>query len=132
MVRMGAREFVYPNFGYRSRWLRNRDPVYLRLLETPLETNSGYATEFASSYDLHLHGEKNVPEQTFFKYNNPWTVYFSALLLCMQKNRRKFYNNSATQNGASACVYFQRQRRWFSARDVRVTMQITSQFQYFA
>ena len=22
--------------------------------------------EFASSYDLHLHGEKNVPEQTFF------------------------------------------------------------------
>ena len=29
MVRMGAREFVYPNFGYRqSRWLRNRDPVY--------------------------------------------------------------------------------------------------------
>ena len=63
---------------------------------------------------------------------NPRTVYFSALLLCMQKNRRKFYNNSATQNGASACVYFQRQRRWFSARDVRVTMQITSQFPYFA
>ena len=28
MVKMGAREFVYPNFGYRSRWLRNRDPVY--------------------------------------------------------------------------------------------------------
>ena len=29
-------------------------------------------------------------------------------------------------------VGFQRQRRWFSACDVRVTMQITSQFQYFA
>ena len=28
MVKMGAREFVYPSFGYRSRWLRNRDPVY--------------------------------------------------------------------------------------------------------
>ena len=28
MVKMGAREFVYPNFRYRSRWLRNRDPVY--------------------------------------------------------------------------------------------------------
>ncbi len=28
MLKMGAREFVYPNFGYRSRWLRNRDPVY--------------------------------------------------------------------------------------------------------
>ena len=28
MVKMGAREFVYPNFGYKSRWLRNRDPVY--------------------------------------------------------------------------------------------------------
>ena len=28
MVKMGAREFVYPNFGYRSRWLRNRDPLY--------------------------------------------------------------------------------------------------------
>ena len=28
MVKMGAREFVYPNFGYRSRWLRHRDPVY--------------------------------------------------------------------------------------------------------
>ena len=28
MVKMGAREFVYPNFGYRSIWLRNRDPVY--------------------------------------------------------------------------------------------------------
>ena len=27
---------------------------------------------------------------------------------------------------------FQLQRRWVSARDVRVTMQITSQFQYFA
>ena len=28
MVKMGAHEFVYPNFGYWSRWLRNRDPVY--------------------------------------------------------------------------------------------------------
>ena len=28
MVKMGAREFVHPNFGYRSRWLQNRDPVY--------------------------------------------------------------------------------------------------------
>ena len=75
---------------------------------------------------------KKTCQNRVFSYNNPRTVYFSALLLCMQKNRRKFYNNSATQNGASACVYFQRQRRWFSARDVRVTMQITSQFQYFA
>ena len=33
MVKMGAREFVYPNFGYRSIWLRNRDPVYL---ESPI------------------------------------------------------------------------------------------------
>ena len=28
MVKTGAREFVYPNFGYRSRWLWNHDPVY--------------------------------------------------------------------------------------------------------
>ena len=67
---------------------------------------------------------KQTCQNRFFKYNNPRTVYFSALLLCMQKNRRNFYNNSATQNGVSACVYFQRQRRWFSARDARVTMQI--------
>ena len=31
MVKMGEREFVYPNFGYRSIWLRNRDPVYVFL-----------------------------------------------------------------------------------------------------
>ena len=75
---------------------------------------------------------KKTCQTFFFKFNNPRTVYFSALLLCMQNNRRKFCNNSEIQNGVSVCVYFQRQRRWFSARDVRVTMQITSQFQYFA
>ena len=83
--------------------------------------------EFASSYDLHLHGEKTC-QNRFLKYIN-------RALFCIAtsyaENRRKFYNNSATQNGVSACVYFQRQRRCFSVRDVRVTMQITSQFQYF-
>ena len=28
MGALGARAFVYPNFGYMSIWLRNRDPVY--------------------------------------------------------------------------------------------------------
>ena len=37
MVKMGAREFVYPNFGYRSRWLRNRDPEYT----VPVTTSAG-------------------------------------------------------------------------------------------
>ena len=42
MVKMGAREFVYPNFGYRSRWLRNRDPVCSLHGLQPL-TYRGYA-----------------------------------------------------------------------------------------
>ncbi len=32
MGALGARAFVYPNFGYRSIWLRNRDPVLSRIM----------------------------------------------------------------------------------------------------
>ena len=42
MVKMGACEFVYPNFGYRSRWLRNRDPVYSVCIFTLLKVVSYY------------------------------------------------------------------------------------------
>ena len=42
MVKMGAREFVYPNFGYRSRWLRSRDPVYSVCIFTLLKVVSYY------------------------------------------------------------------------------------------
>ena len=48
MVKMGAREFVYPNFGYRSRWLRNRDPVYCYTL--PVSRSQIFYSQYDSRY----------------------------------------------------------------------------------
>ena len=66
MVKMGAREFVYPNFGYRSRWLRNRDPVYERS-----EQPDARDDDVTASADEHLLAVERLQDGDHFAHRQP-------------------------------------------------------------
>ena len=78
---------------------------------------------------------KKVPEQMCYVRPvlciNPRTVIVSALLLRMQKNRCKFYNNSAIQSGVRVRLFSAATSLVFSALRIHHN-QITSQFECFA
>ena len=91
--------------------------------------------EFASSCDLHLHGRRYsaiMYQKRFFLFINPRTVHVYALLLRVGPYRKLDARSIIIRQLKTASPRVRLFSAVTSARDVRVTIEITWTFQCFS